>query len=86
MRIETVRGRHLLCGVILPAAQVKTGQVWAAADGSNRTVTIESGGEWVDYSWLENGEKKLHTKTNFAFQCRYCLVLDEPVIPPGLQA
>lgn len=77
MRVETVNGRHLLCGHILPIDKIHRGQTWAPADGSNRTVTIESGGEWVDYSWIENGEKKVHTKMSFAFQCRYCLVLPE---------
>jgi hypothetical protein len=75
MRVETVHGRNLLCGCTLPDWMIQNGQTWASADGSNRTVTIESAGSWVDYSWIENGQKKLHTKMSFAFQCRYCLVL-----------
>ena len=84
MRVEKVNGRYLLCGVILKPDQVKAGQTWAAADGSNHTVTIESGGAWVDYSWYENGKKRLHTKMSFAFQCRYCLVLDSEELPEEL--
>ena len=81
LRIETLHGRHLICGGTLPSSAVKNGQTWAAADGSNRTVRVESAGEWVDYSWEENGTRKLHTKMNFAFQCRYCLVVDTPEVP-----
>lgn len=84
-RVETVHGRHLLCGGVIPTEMVKAGQIWAAADGSNRTVYIESAGEWVDYSWYENGVKKIHTKMNFAFQCRYCLVLETPEVPEELK-
>jgi len=81
MRVEHVHGRHLLCGVILEESQVEAGQTWAAADGSDRTVLVESAGRWVEYSWVENGEKLLHTKMNFAFQCRYCLVLPDDRTP-----
>lgn len=83
-RVETIHGRHLLCGGFVPTAFVKTGQRWASASGGDREVFVESAGEWVDYSWLEGGDKKLHTKLNFAFQCRYCLVLDAPEVPEEL--
>lgn len=83
-RVETIHSRHLLCGGIVPTYFVKAGQRWAAASGSDREVFVESAGEWVDYSWTENGRKMLHTKMNFAFQCRYCLVLDKPEIPKEL--
>lgn len=85
MRVEEKHGRYLLCGYTLSNNQIKAGQVWAPADGSNRTVTVKSGGEWVDYEWEEDGEKKLHTKMNFAFQCRYCLVLPTDEIPEWLR-
>lgn len=84
-RVETVHGRHLLCGGVIPDHMVKTGQRWASADGSNREVQVTSADtEWVGYTWSE-GEKSIHhEKLNFAFQCRYCLVLDEPVVPEEL--
>ena len=85
LRIETLHGRHLVCGGTLPTSAVKAGQIWAAADGANRTVKVESAGEWVDYSWVEGGETKLHTKMNFAFQCRYCLVVPTPEVPEELK-
>lgn len=86
MRIEQVNGRYLLCGVILNSSDIRSGQVWAPADGSDRMVLVESGGEWVDYSWEEKGEKKVHTKMSFSFQCRYCLVLPTNEIPVEMQA
>ena len=85
MRVETVHGRHLLCGVILPNNQVKHAQTWASADGSNRTVTVSAvRGEWVGYTWKEEGRPKYHEKLIFAFQCRYCLVLPTAEIPKEL--
>jgi hypothetical protein len=30
----------------------------------------------VVYSWEENGVKKTHDKDQFAFQCRYCLIVE----------
>ena len=85
MRVELVKGRYLLCGAILMESQIAEGQVWAAADGSDRTVLVESRrGDWVRYSWVEGGVKKEHEKYAFAFQCRYCLVLDGPEIPGEL--
>lgn len=81
LRIETIHGRHLVCGSILSKSAVKHGQTWAPADGTNHTVYIESAGDSVEYSWVENGLKKASTKQNFAFQCRYCLVVDTPEVP-----
>ena len=83
-RIEMAHGRPLLCGGIIPPEMVKPGQVWASADGSNRTVEVmETPGDWVKYGWHEEDKFFTHTKLNFAFQCRYCLVT--PTIPEGLE-
>ena len=85
MRVELIHGRYLLCGHIIPYDQVKHGQVWASADGSNRTVTISGvRDDWVGYTWRENGRVIYHEKLNFAFQCRYCLVLPDTNIPQEL--
>ena len=85
MRTEQVHGRWLLCGHILRDDQVKPGQKWAPADGSNRSVRIVAvAHDWVTYTWDEYGEPKYHDKSIFAFQCRYCLVLDGPEIPKEL--
>lgn len=85
MRVELVHGRRLLCGHILADDQVKPAQIWAAADGGDRTVRITAvAHDWVTYTWGEHGEPKYHDKSIFAFQCRYCLVLDGPEIPKEL--
>ncbi|MBP8100581.1 MAG: hypothetical protein KAY54_01750 [Burkholderiaceae bacterium] len=39
-RVETVRGRHLLCGGIIPVSALKVGQRWAQADGTDHEVEI----------------------------------------------
>lgn len=83
MRVETVHGRHLLCGVILPLEQLEVGQRWAPAAGGNYEVEIVGiRGTWIAY---EGDGQPLHEKDAFAFQCRYCLVLDGPTIPPSLR-
>lgn len=82
MRVETINNRHLLCGHILHRAQLKVGQKWAPASGDNYTVTIQRiDGDWITYGWREADGYKIHVKDWFSFQCRYCLVLDEPEIP-----
>ena len=85
LRIETVHGRHLVCGGILPANCVRPGQTWASADGSNRIVQVDEVGEdWVRYSWTENEVSKSHEKLAYSFQCRYCLVVPTSEIPKEL--
>ena len=77
MRIETVNGRNLVCGHFFPADELAVGQRWAPADGSNREVKIVAvDGDWVEYEWQDNGERKTHQKLAFAFQCRYCKVVE----------
>lgn len=76
MRIETVHGRKLVCGHIFKTDEIKKGQRWAPADGSNREVKIvRVDGSWVKYEWEEQGQRKTHEKEAFAFQCRYCKVV-----------
>lgn len=80
MRVELVAGRYLLCGHILHWSQIQPGEVWAAASGSGHEVTIQVvNRQWVTYSWIENRQLKTHSKDPFAFQCRYCLVLNIPI-------
>lgn len=86
MRVETVHDRQLLCGHILTRDKLAVGQVWASAAGANRTVTIVAiQNDWITYEWMELGEPVRHEKDWFAFQCRYCLVLDTPTIPEALK-
>ena len=82
MRVETVNGRYLLCGGVIPQEDVKPEQVWAPADGSNMTVTVREVEEgFVSYDIHEGDKIRKMVKDNFAFQCRYCLVLDTPEVP-----
>lgn len=91
-RIEFVNRRHLLRGVALPPDKIKVGQTWAVADATDFTVTIdEIKGEgqlvWIYYTWQRpDGRTARHAKDWFSFQCRYCLVLETPVIPMELLA
>lgn len=74
MRIEVVNGRKLVCGHIFPANEVKVGQVWAPADGSDREVVITKVDEYdVYYTDAKFGDFR---KDAFGFQCRYCKVVD----------
>lgn len=78
MRIETINGRHLLCGHIIKTDSIIPGQIWAPADGSDREVKVEAVKDgWVSYSWKEGEQLVTHKKMAFAFQCRYCLVIDK---------
>ena len=86
MRVETVNGRHLLCGHMLATNKIKHGQVWAPADGSDREVRVSGVRDgWVGYTWLEGKSRKYHEKTAFAFKCHYCLVLPSAEIPEELR-
>lgn len=77
------KGGFLLCGGIIPEDMVKPGQTWEAA-GGHRVEVVDAQGGWVKYRWTEKGEVREHDKQNFAFQCRYCLVLNMRVFPDGL--
>lgn len=75
MRIEVVNGRKLVCGHIFPANEVKVGQIWAPADGSDREVKIiEVTENWVMHKDLKSLE--VYRKDAFGFQCRYCKVVE----------
>lgn len=75
MRVETIHGRHLLCGHILQSAQIKPDQIWAAADGADRQVRILSN----DRGYIIYLDGSLDfARSAFDFQTRYCLVLAPP--------
>ena len=77
MRIETQNGRKIVCGHIFKIDKIKVGQIWQGVGGFTVTITkIEN--NHIYYQWEEeNGIVKTHNKESFAFQCRYCLVVDE---------
>ena len=76
MRIETVRGRKIVCGHIYPKDELKVGQRWAQADGADRVVEIRSiDGEWAQYG--EHANDRTYEKDWFSFQCRFCLIVED---------
>lgn len=85
MRIEQNNNRYILCGVIIPADRIKAGQVWMGSSGGIVTVESVDDNSWVTYSWDTPSGKQQHTKMQFAFQCRYCLVLGSTDIPEWLK-
>jgi hypothetical protein len=60
--------------------EIQIGSRWCVANGSNHIVTIEdiihygSTDPWYEvvYSWEETWQKE-----TFAFQCRYCLIIED---------
>jgi len=74
-RIEEQNGEMIACGGIFPADEIKAGQRWQGSSG--HTVLVDKVDSYsVHYSWDESGIKKTHKKSHFAFQCRYCLILN----------
>lgn len=81
---ETRNGHKFIVGHFFKAHEIEVGSRWARADGSKGFVTVEglnsygSTDPWFEvvYSWEVNGKKFTHEKESFAFQCRYCLIVD----------
>lgn len=71
LRVEKCNDNWLLLGGTLPAEIVQPGQVWQGAGGSTVEV-LEVNGDWIKYSQQKGSD---HEKNNFAFQCRYSLVV-----------
>lgn len=84
---EIIGGHKAIVRHIFKREELKVGQKWIG--GSGNVVTIEDIKVYpskhendkpfydIYYSWYENGVKKTHDKDHFAFQCRYCLIVDE---------
>lgn len=72
---------YFIGGGILPISCLEVGQTWVGSSGSTVKIdSIENNSDndpWVTYSWQSNGETYHHTKNNWGFQSRYCLVVDE---------
>lgn len=69
--------RSILCCHIFSNEDLSllVGSRWGG--GGSTTVILDSvDGEWATYSWFEDGVKKSHEKLGFAFQCRYCLLME----------
>jgi hypothetical protein len=83
MRVELVRNKYLLCGHILKSSEIKVGQKWSASSGSDTFVVVVSVDDF-GYVTYEGEHQSRHEKEAFAFQCRYCLVLEDNKIPDWL--
>lgn len=76
-------GKYLLVQVILPFSMIQEGQEWRGSGGNKVTIvktvprTDSKGEDWVEYSWETSSGIQMHKKSCFAFQCRYCLVVEE---------
>ena len=76
MRIETVRGRKIVCGHIYPKEELKVGQRWAQADGADRVVVIRAI-EDDQILYGDHGNDTTYGKDWFNFQCRFCLIVED---------
>ena len=76
MRIETVRGRKIVCGHIYKRDELKVGQRWAQADGADRVVVIRVI-EDDDILYGDHGNDTTYSKDWFNFQCRFCLIVED---------
>ena len=84
MRIEVINGHRAVCGHIFPKDELKIGTKWISADGSNRIVEIRDlvrygiGTQFEDISvyYGEHATDQTYEKDSFAFQCRYCLIVE----------
>jgi len=81
---EIINGHTAVVRHIFKRNEIKVGSRWVRADGSKGYVTVEGFNQYgstdwyaVVYSWEENGVKKTWQKETFAFQYRYCLILED---------
>ena len=84
---EIIDGRRAVVRHFFKAHEIQVGSRWARADGSKGYVTVEGlntygsnpTDPWIEvvYSWEKDGEKFTHEKDVFAFQCRYCLIVED---------
>ena len=86
---EIIDGRKAVVRHFFKPHEIKVGSRWARADGSKGYVTVDKvkvypasdheENHWYEiyYSWEKQGQKATHHKESFAFQCRYCLIIEE---------
>lgn len=76
-------GKYLLTQVILPFSMIEVGQEWRGSSGIKVTIikttprSNPEGEDRVEYSWETASGTQMHEKSCFAFQCRYCLVVEK---------
>lgn len=77
MRIEEHHGKKIVCGHIFPISEFEPGQRWQASGGATVIITkVDVANDRIHYAWQDAGGVNVHTKECFAFQCRYCKIVD----------
>ena len=72
-RIETVNGRNIMVGYVWPLDEIKVGQRWAQADGSDIVFTIKA----MEGQDVIFGDDTNHfTKHWLDFQTNFCKVIE----------
>ena len=79
MRIENINGYNIVCGNIFHPNDIEDSSVWMGSSGSKVVVThTRRYGDIVEVYYIQTSDpsfREIH-KDSFAFQCRYCLVVD----------
>lgn len=88
-KIKEQDGRRILIQRVLDRKHIRPGQVWVDSGGCSVTISRT---QWFDddlwvYYWPEgeSGKREID-KESFSFQCRYCLDVSGPQVPPDLLA
>lgn len=76
MNYKNVNGRRLVCGHVFKRCEIKPGQQWAQADGTDRVVTVHSNDNG-NILYTDCTSARTYENDWFNFQCRYCLISDE---------
>ena len=89
VRQDKKTGLYYVAGGILPPSLIEVGQSWISSSGSIVTVKSIDYSDPTDpligYEWNSNQGIASHKKFAFAFQCRYCLVVDKDNLPENLK-
>jgi hypothetical protein len=75
MQLVFQHGNIIVCQHIYPIAEIKIGSRWQESAGSVVTI-IEVDYSTDDVYYRASGSDYLHSKDVFAFQCRYCLIVE----------
>lgn len=82
VRLRKQGNYKIACGGIFYPSAISVGQYWVGSSGGVVKV-IQATDTAVTYAWLDSlGKLVTHEKAPFAFQCRYCLILNPSLCPP----
>jgi hypothetical protein len=75
MEAEIHNGKTIVVRHKFDPDEIEVGSMWMSS-GNNVVTVTENDGEWITYQWEESAGTKYNSKDYFAFQCRYCLIID----------